>query len=219
MSLFKRISTTFVTTADRTVARFENHEAVAGLAVEDASRAVAEARAVARRHERAADALTAERAQAEADVTLWTRRAHEHAHGDERTALACLERKAQASGRMTALAARIAEHDARTRELASRVASLEAEHATLVARKDALAGRETLNRVERVLDAGALSARRLDETFERWETAVDAGELRHRATAPPAAPDLDTRLARAEHDRALHDELDALRRASPETGS
>ncbi len=219
MSLFKRISTTFVATADRTVARFENHEAMAGLAIGEASRALAEARTVARRHERAAEALVAERSKAAADIALWTRRAQEHAHGDERTALACLEHKAGATVRAETLAVRIEEHDARAVELSQRVAALEAEHAALVSRKDALAGRETLNRAERVLDAAAPSARRLDETFERWETTVDAAELRHRPVAPPIAADLDARLQRAERDRALREELAALRGDSAEAGS
>lgn len=215
MNFFSRISATIMTTADRTAARLENHEAIASLAVERASRAVAEARAVERRHERAGEALVAERTRADADVELWSRRAREHAHGDERTALACLDHGRRATDRAEALVARIADHDAQNAALAQRVAALEIEHAGLMARRDSLSRRETLSRAERVLDASTPSARRIDDALERWETAVDAGELRHRpvapVTVPNAAPELGARLERAERDRALQAELAALR--------
>ena len=225
MSLFKRISATITTSADRTVARFENHEAIAGVALDEASRAVADARAVARRHERDAAALAAERARAAADVELWTRRARERAADDEDTALACLGRRRDADERGRDLGARIAAHAAGAEGLRDRVRRLERAHAELAGRRDALARRETLVRAERVLAESAPRAHRIDATLARWETAVDADELRSVAApgafdvdAPPVE-DLGDRLAREERDRALREELTTLRGGTGPTGA
>ena len=225
MSLFKRISATITTGADRTVARFENHEAIAGVALDEASRAVADARAVARRHERDAEALAAERARAAADVGLWTRRARERAADDETAALACLGRRRDADERLRALDARIAAHATGADALRDRVRRLERAHAELAGRRDALARRQTLARAERVLAESAPRAHRIDATLERWETAVDADELRG-AAAPDAfdvdasrVEDLGDRLAREERDRALREELAALRGEAGPTGA
>ena len=146
---------------------------------------------------------------------MWGRRARERAADDETTALACLERRRDATARVATLDARIADHTRGDDALRARIEKLERAHAGLAARRDELARRETLARAERVVAATVPDARRIDETLERWETAVDADELRHTATADafdaPAPEDLGARLAREERDRALREELAALR--------
>lgn len=224
MSLFKRVTATITATADRTVSRFENHEAVSEAALEGARRAIAEARAGVRRHERAGAELEAAREVARRDLELWTRRAREHAAHDD-TALACLARRREAHERVAALDARLETHAADGARLVERTASLERRHDGLARRHEALRSRASLVRAEGAIDELEPRESRLDDVLERWETSVDAEELRTRPAAPagPAASPLETslsaRLEREERERALRDELAALRESLAGTES
>ena len=216
MSLIKRVTATITATADRTVSRFENHEAVSEAALESARRAVAEARAAVRRHDRAGAELTAAREAAGRDAALWARRAREHAADDD-VALACLSRRGEADGRARSLARRLEAHAADGTALRDRTATLERRHDALVRRHETLRSRSSLARAERTVDEIEPQEARLDDVLERWETSVDAEELRTRPAAPARAASesletsLSARLEREERDRALRDELAALR--------
>ena len=216
MNIFTRISASLSATADKTVSRFENHEAIGAAAIERCRRAVAEARLAERQHQRASERFADRRITAVADIERWTERAAREADSDERTALACLERRQQARQVLESLDAEIERHQMsgenlsqRVRDLESRLDARSTQHATLASRSRLAHADAAINTVDDTTNG-------IDSLFDRWEASVDVAEMRtskHEDHLPQSSSvdPLEARMEHEERQQKLAEELDALK--------
>ena len=224
MKILSRISATLAAGASDTLARFENHEAIGAAAIERCRRAVAAARLGERQHQRAAERFTDRRATAMADVESWSARAAEHAHSDDRTALACLERKHQAAQVLEHLDEEILRHTNSGHAIARRVRELESRLDTVTRQHATLSSRATAARADAAMAAVDTSADGIEDVFDRWESTVDVAEMRtehnnKRHLDTVEADPLATRLEQEERQQTLAAELEELKRATRTGGA
>ncbi len=178
MSIFKRISASFVASIDQVVGDIENTEAVVKASLDEQRRKLSAAKLQRNRILAEERALQHRLNEAVAEVSRWEERAVSVAPSDEQKALQCLERREQSKRNVESLGAALADYQS---NLARFNQNLEQSEATL----DELRRKHSLLKARQasvpVQDACAISgqgsAQELEGAFDRWELSIAEKEL------------------------------------------
>ena len=211
MTLFKRISATFMSRIDHVVGEIENHDAVVQAALVEMRKKVAEARVrmsyVQRETERLGKAVEDHRHNAE----RWRQRALETADCDESKALECLRRARQCDQQ----AARARDAQVQYEQTAEKLGlDIETSEQRLDAIKQKLAllraRQSTGSALSATSDIQSDAVRCLDDTIERWE--IRLGELEMSVDPREETDHLEREFVSREQEDELRGELAALRK-------
>ena len=209
MSIFKRISATFVASLDQVVGDIENNEAVVKASLDEQRRKLSAARLQLKRVQAEEQALQKSLNEAKADVLRWEERAKSVAHHDENKALQCIERREQSLAQVDRLATSLADFQANSvrftqqiQQSETRMQELGRKHSLMKARQAAAQSQET------DVSRGGNSSHELEEAFDRWESTICESELH---VEPVDIPDvLEHEFSEQEKAAKLRAELASL---------
>ena len=178
MSLFKRLSATFVSRIDQVVGEIENHEAVIQASLTEMNKKVVGAKVRLTQVRKEGQRIQQQILQQQENAKLWRQRAVNNAKEDEGKALDCLsharlcehktEKLQEARKQYNATADKLAEDietsEQRLGETKQKLTLMRARHST----NQALSATNKAN--ENAEDL-------LEESFERWEISIGETEL------------------------------------------
>lgn len=209
MSLFKRLSTTFVARIDQVVGEIENHDAVIQAALTDMRKKIAEARVHLSQVQREAERLRREMEEQRQTADRWRQRAVASASTDEGKALECLSRAKQCDQQVARLQAALAQFEQSGERLGQdieaseqRLRDLKQKHTLMRARQSSSAASSATQETE------ADVLRQLDDSFDRWEIKI--GQIELAIDQPEPADRLERDFLSRERERELRDELAQL---------
>ncbi len=173
MRLFKRISSTVLSSVERVVSEVENHDAVVEAMLRDLQRASAETQLRLKRVRKDGDAMRSQLDQLKQDETNWTTRAKASAATDEQTALECLSRRQCCQDETTRLTKVLMEHSETEKQLQTQVKNIEKRHKEISQQRHLLKTRESVAEANRVIVAvtGGTNGD-IDDTMDRWELSI-----------------------------------------------
>ena len=215
MNIFTRISATLGATAESTVSRFENHEAIAESALVQARQALAKARIRHRHLQKSGDDIRARLEQQLAEEQQWTHRARTMAdNNDQERALECLAHRRRSRERIAATEKELQHHDAIEEGMTNRLLEMEERLKLMTQQRNEMRSRESLAKATQVMDRVDSNGRSsVDAVFERWELSISDTEIAseaHHESITTTKPTLQRELEAQEEKAALNDELAAL---------
>jgi len=209
MSIFKRLSTTFVARLDQIVGDIENHDSVVEATVKELQKKVAEANIRSERVTREANQLQAQITQRQSDSERWRKRAIECAKEDEHKALECVSRARHCDQQAEQLKQTLQQYQHAASKLARDIATAE-QRSREVKQKHSLmrARQSTASAIEASHNAGDESITMLSDTFDRWELKLRQAEMS--LETYPNIDHLEQEFVQQEENSELRQELDAL---------
>lgn len=209
MSIFKRLSTTFVSHMDRVVGEIENHDAVVQATLSELRKKIAGAKVrLANIHRDAAKLEQQQQELGEAEQR-WGERAIEAAKSDEAKALECMARRQQCRQRADKVVKSLQQYQDTANRLAHDIEESETRLSEMTQKHTLMRARQSsAEALTAVSDAEKNSLRDMDEAFDRWETKITQGEMLASDLEPMDA--LEQEYAKQENKEALQDELAAL---------
>lgn len=212
MQLFKRISSTVLSSVDRAVSQVENHDAVIASMLKDLQHAAAETKVRLRRVEQDGIKMHKRLQALSAEEVKWTERARLCAEDNEEKALACLSRRRQCRSEISFLEEDLKQHSETERKLTSQQQKLEQRKNQISQQRHLLKSKEAMADAQRV--AAAVSGGSygdIDDAFDRWEVSITKAEFSSEEFEDDNFDALDMEFAEQEIDMSLKAELGELK--------
>jgi phage shock protein A len=195
MKLIKRLSTSITATLDSAVGQLENHDAIVAASVKQTRQAVAKTRARINTLRQQHLAYQAQLKEAKEQFELWTQRASDLAASDQQKALQCVARRNQCEADIGRLSYSEKQQGDLVRDVTANLQTLQTKLDEMTQKHSLMRSRQTVAEVNRAV-AYADTDDNLNDTFERWESAVLEHEF---AVSDVCSRDsLDLELTRAE---------------------
>jgi len=178
MNLLTRITATLTATAEKTVSRVENHDAIVDAAIRDTRRAASQAKVRYSRVVKDGEALRSNVEQMREKEKLWTRRATESATVDKNKAMACLQRRNECRTQRIKLEASLAQHQTQEQTLTASIKTIENRLREITQQRNQMRSREStvkaLEVINRIDDDAGYG---IDDAFDRWSMNISETEL------------------------------------------
>jgi len=177
MNSLKRIFVSIKSQIDHVADDFENHEALAGVAIEDlqaiASKTRLHLHRVSKMSQQYQQQLSAEQEQAR----LWSERAIKARKNDEQKALQCVKRLRQVQQQIKSLEQQCQESTAQEEKIRTDLNLIQEHLQSLKNKKEILAARQNRASIQETLgDHHSGSMQEVQNVFQRWEGTVVSAE-------------------------------------------
>jgi phage shock protein A len=209
MSVIKRLTTTLFSQIDHAVGEIENHDALIEAAIAEQRKKLAAAKVQLARIQEQERRVQKQMEQLKADAARWEQRAVQAATDDEARALACLQRRKQATEQAERLAATRHEYQTTATRMAADIGSAEEELSSLSQKHALLRARQTSSEaLATPHKAGVANLAEIEKSFDRWEVRIaqNGALLDHMEPVD----ELEESYRTQEEDEALRDELRTL---------
>ena len=195
MKLIKRLSTSITATLDSAVGQLENHDAIVEASIKQTRQSVAKTKARINTLRQQHSAYQSRLNEAREQYDLWTERARKLANSDQAKALQCVARRNQCEADIGRLSHSEKQQVDLISEVTTNLQNLQTKLDEMTQKHNLMRSRQTVADVNRAFSDINCDVN-LDQTFERWESAVLEHEF---AVSDACARDfLDTELTRDE---------------------
>ena len=177
MNSLKRIFVSIKSQIDHVADEFENHEALAGAAIQDLLTLQQKTRLHLHRVTKLASHYQQKIDQEREQARLWSERAVKVRIQDENKALQCVKRLRACQQQIALLEQQYAQTTAQESKIRNDLQTIEAQLLILKNKKEILSARQNRNSLQDVLqDSQGSSLREAQNIFERWEGNVSMAE-------------------------------------------
>ena len=178
MNSFKRIFVSIKGQIDHVADEFENHEALAGAAIQDLQTLASKTRLHLHRIGNMSEHYKKQLQEQQHQVSLWSERAVKARKNDEEKALQCVKRLRQTQHKITLLEQQCQESSAQESKVRDDLNVIQEQLLTLKNKKEILAARQNRAGVQDILlDSQGNSLHDVKNIFERWEGSVVSSEF------------------------------------------
>lgn len=207
MKLIKRLSTSLTATLDTAVGQLENHDAIVEASIKQTRQAVAKTKARINTLRQQQMAYQTQLKEAREQYDLWTERAASLATTDQDKALQCVARRNQCEADVGRLSYSEKQQGDLIRDVTANCQTLQKKLDEMTQKHNLMRSRQTVADVNRAM-SNVSTEENLNETFERWESAVLEHEF---AVSDACSGDLlDIELTRQEDQTNLLAQLDSI---------
>ncbi len=177
MNSFKRLFVSIKGQIDHVADEFENHEALAGAAIQDLQEIARKTRLHLHRVGKMSESYRQQLQQQEEQARLWSERAIKIRSQDEQKALQCVRRLRQAQRQISTLEQQLEESMVQENKIRSDLNAIQEQLLVLKNKKEILAARQNRASVqEALLDKRGNSLQEVQTIFDRWEGSVVGSE-------------------------------------------
>lgn len=178
MSIFKRLSATFVSRVDQVVGEIENHDAVIQATLNDMRKKVAEAKVRLGQVHREKERLQQQGQELQENAQLWRQRAIECSDSDEDKALECVSRSRFCEQKEAKLKQALGQYEQTADKLGQDIETSEQRLAEMKQKLTLMRARQsTTSAINATSEMNNNVESQLDETFDRWEINISQGEM------------------------------------------
>ena len=178
MNSLKRIFVSIKSQIDHVADDFENHEALAGAAIQDLQAIASTTRLHLHRVSKMSEQYQKQLQEQQEQAHLWTERAVKVRQEDEQKALQCVKRLRQTQKQMTLLEKQSEESAAQEAKIRGDLNAIQEQLQILKNKKEILAARQNRAGVhEALLDNRGNSLQDVQNIFDRWEGSVVSSEF------------------------------------------
>ena len=178
MRLFKRISSTVLSSVDKVVGEMENHDAVVESMLRDLNKAAAETKIRLKRVNADGSKMREQFNKLSEDENRWQARAQAFASEDENKALACLERRQRCQEEQLRLNEVLDQHAETEKRLIEQAKVIEKRHVEISNKRHLLKSRQSVAEANRVVSAVVGSdSIGINDAFDRWEVSIAKSEV------------------------------------------
>ena len=209
MNSLKRIFVSIKGQIDNVADEFENHEALAGVAIKDLQTIASKTRLHLHRISKMSEHYQSQLQEQQEQARIWSERAVKTKQEDEQKALQCVKRVRQAQRQIKVLEQQCQETEAQELKIRNDLNSIQEQLQTLKNKKEILAARQNRAGIQEVLmDTNGNSLQDAQNIFERWEGSVVSAEFE-----TPEQIDIDSFSSKFEQEedelelKAMLDEL------------
>ena len=219
MNNLKRIFVSIKSQIDHVADEFENHEALAGVAIEDLQAIASKTRLHLHRVSKMSEQYQQQLLEQQEQARLWSERAIKIRQEDEQKALQCVKRLRQVQQQIKSLEQQCQESTAQEEKIRTDLGLIQEQLQSLKNKKEILAARQNRASIQETLgDSHSGSLQEVQNVFQRWEGSVVSSEL----DVPEPIVDSDNftkTFEQEEDDLALKMMLDELTEQSGSTES
>jgi len=217
MNNLKRIFVSIKSQIDHVADEFENHEALAGVAIEDLQAIASRTRLHLHRVSKMSEQYQQQLQEQQEQARLWSERAIKIRQEDEQKALQCVKRLRQVQHQIKSLEQQYQESTAQEEKIRTDLALIQEQLQSLKNKKEILAARQNRASIQETLgDSHDGSLQDVQNVFQRWEGSVVSSEF----DIPDPATDSDNfaqTFEQEEDELALKVMLDELTEQSRST--
>ncbi len=178
MNSLKRIFVSIKSQIDHVADDFENHEALAGVAIEDLQAIASKTRLHLHRVSKMSEQYQQQLSEQQAQAKLWSERAIKVRLDDEQKALQCVKRLRQVQQQIKMLEQQCQESNAQEEKIRVDLELIQQQLQSLKNKKEILAARQNRTNMQEVLgDYHSGSLHEVQNVFQRWEGAVVSSEF------------------------------------------
>lgn len=211
MNSLKRIFVSIKGQIDHVADEFENHEAIAGAAIEDLQALASTTRLHLHRISKMTEQYQKQLQEQQEQARLWSERAIKAKKDDEQIALQCVKRLRQTQQQITLLEQQSQESEAQGTKIRNDLNAIQEQLQILKSKKEILAARQNRVSIQGVLqDNQGNSLKDVQNIFERWEGSVVGAEFE----TPHQVDSLADTFEQEEDELALKMMLDELTEVS-----
>ncbi|MCW8878855.1 MAG: PspA/IM30 family protein [Kangiellaceae bacterium] len=209
MSIFKRLSLTWMSRLDDFVSEIENHEALIEAALKEHAKKVAEAKVQKRQFDYQIQQYQEKVLSLGEQKADWTRRAVELAENDKKSALECVKRSNAITAKIETLNQNLTQYRQAASRLSSHIERGESELAQIKQKLDLLKARQvSSNAVKNNSFCDQDNLEEVQKAFMNWEKKVSVSELIN--GCDNEVDSFAQSFEQVESEQALTKELDAL---------
>lgn len=180
MNSLKRIFITLKTQLDSVVDDFENHEALAGVAIKELEEWRVKTRVHQHRLQKMIEQFEAKLNELQKESALWSARAVKVRETDEQRALQCVKRLLHTRQQIQSTENQLREAQEQHQRLQADLSSIETQLRTLSTQKEVLAARQNRIELQSVFRSGRHNpAKEAESIFNRWEESITGAEFSH----------------------------------------
>lgn len=217
MNNLKRIFVSIKSQIDHVADEFENHEALAGVAIEDLQAIASKTRLHLYRVSKMSEQYQQQLQEQQEQARLWSERAIKIRQKDEQKALQCVKRLRQVQQQIKSLEQQYQESTAQEEKIRTDLELIQEQLQSLKNKKEILAARQNRASIQETLgDSHGGSLQEVQNVFQRWEGSVVSSEF----DIPEPATDSDNfaqTFEQEEDELALKMMLDELTEQSRST--
>lgn len=178
MSIFKRLSATFVSRVDQVVGEIENHDAVIQATLNDMRKKVAEAKVRLGQVHREKERLQQQGKELQENAQLWRQRAIECSEAEEEKALECVSRSRFCEQKEVKLRQAMDQYTQTADKLGRDIESSEQRLAEMKQKLTLMRARQsTTSAINATSEMNGNVESQLDESFDRWEINISQSEM------------------------------------------
>lgn len=178
MNSLKRIFVSIKGQIDHVADEFENHEALAGVAINDLQTIASKTRLHLHRISKMSEHYQSQRQEQQEQVRLWSERAVKAKQENQDKALQCVKRLRLAQRQIKVLEQQCQETEAQELKIRNDLNAIQEQLQTLKNKKEILAARQNRAGIHEVLmDNQGNSLQDVKNIFERWEGSVVSAEF------------------------------------------
>lgn len=178
MSIFKRLSATFISRVDQVVGEIENHDAVIQATLNDMRKKVAEAKVRLGQVHREKERLHLQGEELLENARRWRQRAIECSGTDEEKALECVSRSRFCEQKEAKLRQTMDQYAQTADKLGRDIESSEQRLTEMKQKLTLMRARQsTTSAINATCEMNDNVESQLDETFDRWEINISQAEM------------------------------------------
>lgn len=210
MNSIKRMYVSLKSQIDLVANEFENHEALAGVAIKELESAGSKTRVYLHKVKAMVDQQELTATELKNQAKLWSERAVAVRDSDEQRALHCVKRLRSTRSQVAQVEKQLQESRNLEAKVQSDLSRIQDQLQTVKRQKEMLSARQNRTRVNSLLESNAVNpAVEVKEIFERWENRV-VGEEFHCADLTDVEDDFVRSFEEQEEDEELQAMLDEL---------
>ncbi|MCK4840573.1 MAG: PspA/IM30 family protein [Methylococcales bacterium] len=188
MKSLNRIFVSIKSQIDHAADKFENHEALAAVAIEDLQTIASKTRLHLHRVSKLSEQYKKQLEEQQQQARLWTERAVKAKTEDQKKALQCLKRLREAQRKIEILEQQLLESEAQGNKISNDLNNIQDQLLFLKNQKEMLAARQNRSHIQESLQNNqGNSLTEVQSIFERWEGSVVSGEYETTELADPLA--------------------------------
>ncbi|MEE9338791.1 MAG: PspA/IM30 family protein [Methylococcaceae bacterium] len=178
MNNLKRIFVSIKSQIDHVADEFENHEALAGVAIEDLQEIASKTRLHLHRVSKMSEQYQQQLSDQQEQAKLWSERAIKSRQEDEQKALQCVKRLRQVQQQIKSLEQQCQESTAQEEKIRADIELIQDQLQSLKNQKEILAARQNRASIQDSLgDNQSNSLQEVQGVFQRWEGSVVSSEF------------------------------------------
>ncbi len=178
MNNLKRIFVSIKSQIDHVADEFENHEALAGVAIEDLQAIASKTRLHLHRVSKMSEQYQQQLLEQQEQAGLWSERAIKVRQEDEQKALQCVKRLRQVQQQIKSLEQQCQESTAQEEKIRADLELIQEQLQSLKNKKEILAARQNrTNLQETIGNSQGGSLQEVQNVFQRWEGSVISSEF------------------------------------------
>ncbi len=178
MNNLKRIFFSVKSQIDHVADEFENHEALAGVAIDDLQAIASRTRLHLHRVSKISEQYKQQLLEHQQQANLWSERALKTRQEDEQRALQCVKRLREVNQQIKSLQQACQESTAQEAKIRSDLELIQEQLQCLKIKKEILAARQNRTKIQETLgDHHGGSIQEVQNIFQRWEGSVVSSEF------------------------------------------